>query len=698
MIGFCLYLQRRFDQARQIYSEILATYPNSIIKDDIKIFIDKMWPKDLVQKAENEDIRTHFLCMDKGIVYNKKGSLFLIKFENEDLDKMQIFPFNTKRFFSPLGDEFIVGSGDYLWKISIDGKRKTKIVKQQGEKVNIFWSFDAKAIIYESEEVLYLIRFSDNKLNKLLEKSPDAPSFFPAWSKDSKKIACLNWSENGSSADLIIFDSNGNREKRIKRILDENIQFATTQGFIWSWDNNKIAYAINRKWRLGVVDEIRVVDINYGSVKTIIYDSAIDICWSPDSSKISYSNYRGTLVIDANGKNWHHLSNIRIGSLRWNSNQMLCGIGIREDFFVYRILNLEGKTKKYIIKGTNPVLSKDGNLIAYNDDKGRLWVEDVRKGIRKILSYSKIEPAKWLYKDLKIICFDSNDYFVIDRYNRKKQHVYSGTQIISLTSFKNLTFIPKSYDNNSIFGNLGGNIVRLKDNTKYILTLKGGKNPILSRDKKYVVYENAGNLWTMNPNGINKFQLTLLGGRNPNWFGDKIIFEQPEKTTLNWWNFNLKINQKIQQERGKIGKEFLLDVIQPIDEKECICIINKDGSNCVKLIRQGGNPDISITGKIAFERNNMIWTKNINGEKESKLVKGKCPKWSYDGNTLAYLKDDNLWIMDMDKKEKKIDELIEDFDWLSAKNKIIYSKNGALYIKDVSTNEMVQLTRSIPKC
>ncbi len=675
MIGFCLYLQRKFKESNDVYLKMLS---NSPIKDDIKDFIDK---KSFGQELVNEAI--YFLCMDKRIVYHKEGSLFLINFKNEDLDKMQIFPFNTKIFFSPSGNEFIVGSGDYLWKVSIDGKQKTKIAKQQGVKINIHWSFDAKAIIYEAEDAIYLIQFNENKLTKLLEKSPDVPSFFPCWSKDSTKIACLNWDKNGV-ADLVIFDSNGNRKKGIKKILDKNIRFSTNQGFIWSWNNNKIAYGITRKWIRGIVEEIRVIDIDSGVVRTLIYDSARDICWSPDSSKISYSNYRGILVIDANGKNWQHLSNIRMGSPQWSSNQMLCGIGSREGFFVYRILNLEGKTKKFTIKGNNPLLN--GNLITYNDDSGRLWLENISSRERKILSYSKIKPIKWLANNSKIICFDSSNYFIIDIYNRKEQHIYSGTPIITL-----------AYDDNSIFGNLDGNIVRLKDETKYLLTLKDGKNPVLSENKNYVIYENAGNLWIMNSDGTNKFQLTLLGGRHPNWFENKIIFEQPEKTiargatSLNWWDFNLKVNQKIQEEKGKIGQEYLLDVIQPINVRENICVINEDGANCIKLINHGSNPDISITGKIAFERNEMVWTKNIEGGKESKLVKGKCPKWSCDGKILAFIRDNNLWIID--KKEKKLEDAIEYFDWL-ANNKIAYFKNGALFIMDVYTDEVIQLTKS----
>jgi hypothetical protein len=372
---------------------------------------------------------------------------------------------------------------------------------------------------------------------------------------------------------------------------------------------------------------------------------------------------------------------------------MLCGIGIRKEFFVYRILSLKRKTKKFIIQGTNPLLSKNGKLIAYNDDKGRLWLENISNKTRKILSYSKIKPIAWLFDNSKIICMDSKkDYFIINRHNRKKQYVYPGTQVTLLSSFKNLYFIPKSYDGNSIFGNLGGNIVRLKDKTIHFLTSNGGKNPRLSTNKKYLVYENAGNLWIMTIDGKDKFQLTLLGGNSPDWFGNRIIFTQPKKTILNWWDFNLKINQKIQQEKGKIGKEYLLDVIQPIDSKENICIINIDGGKCIKLISNGSNPDVSITGKIAFERNGMIWTKNINARKETKLVKGSLPKWSYDGKILAYLKDNSLWIID--KKEHKIQDLVEHFDWLLSKNKIAYTKDGALFIKDVVTNIEVQLTKS----
>jgi len=681
MIGFCLYLQRRFEEAKEAYLKVLAT--NSSMEDEIREFINQMSLENIAQKPINEDIKTPFLCTDKGIVYNSKNSLFLIDFNKEDLDK--IFPFNTNRFFSPLGDKFIVGSGDYLWEVSIDGREKIKLLKQQGTTVNIRWSPDAKAIIYETEEVLFLIQLDGNKVIKLLEKSPNTAPFSTSWSCNSTKIACLNWSEDGSFANLIIFDFNGNREKIIKKILGNYIYFS---GFIWSFDSNKIAYAISRKWAKGIVEEIRLVDVNQGSVRTIIYDSAEYLCWSPDSSRIAYSNYRGTLVINAQGKDWKYLSNIRMGSLQWRSNQTLCGIGVREGFFVYRTLNLNSQTKKFTIKGNNPLVSNYGKLIAYNDDKGRLCVLDINTSTQRIFPYSKITPVKWLANTSKIICFDGNNYFVVTR--RHKQEVYQGTPVTLLASFKNLTFSPKSYDDNSIFGNLGGNIIRIKDNTKYLLTLKGGKNPVLSPNKEYVVYENAGNLWIMKSNGINKFQLTLRGGNHPQWFGNKIIFTQPEKTILNWWDFDLKVNQKMHQEKGRIAKEYLLEVIQPIDSDENICIINDDGTNGMKLIQQGSNPDISITGKIAFERNGMIWVKD--GEKENKLVQGRCPKWSSDGKILAYLKDTDLWIID--KKEKKSVDTVEYFDWLPAKNKIAYSQNGALFIKDIYTDEVIQLTKS----
>jgi len=680
MRGFCLYLERRFKEAKDAYLKILST--KSTMKDEIREFVNQMSLENVAQKPINENIKTSFLCTDRGIIYNHKNSLFLIDFNKEDLNKL--FPFNTNRFFSPLGDKFIVGSGDYLWMVSIDGRKKIKLLKQQGTKTNILWSPDAKAIIYETQRALYLIQLDENKLITLLEKASDAYSFSTAWSCDSRKIACLNWNEESNFADLIIFDFSGKRKKIIKKIFGKYIYFS---GLIWSSDSNKIAYAISRKWTKGIVEEIRLVDVNSGSVRTIIYDSAEHLCWSPDSSKIAYSNYRGTLVIDATGKNWQYLSNIRMGSLQWNSNQTLSGIGMRAGFFVYRILNLNLKTKKFTLKGSNPLVSN--KLIAYNDDKGRLCVVDIQTHTQRIFPYSKIIPVKWLANNSKIICSDSNNYFLVDRYH--KQEVYQGTPVTLLASFKNIAFFPKSYDDNSIFGNLGRNIVRIKDNTNYLLTLKGGKNPVLATNKEDIVYENAGNLWIMKSNGRNKFQLTLLGGSQPKWFGNKIIFDQPEKTILNWWNFDLKVNQKIEQEKGKIAKEYLLEVIEPIDANKNICIINNDGSNLVRLIKEGCHADISITGKIAFERDKIIWVKE--GEEESKLVKGKYPKWSDDGKILAYLKDTNLWIRD--KKEKKIQEGIEDFQWVGAKNKIAYSKNGALFIKDIYTDEVVQLTKSL---
>lgn len=679
MIGFCLYGQRKIKEAKDTFLNLLSYYPNSLMKDDIRNFINKICNRVIEQELPQDKIKTHFLCTDKGIIYTKGDLLFLINFKDENMDR--IFPFNTKMFFSPSGSEFIVGSGDYLWRVSINGNRKTPIAKQEGEKVNIIWSPDAKDIIYETQKSLYLIKLKENKSIKLLEKSFDTASFFPYWSKDSTKIACLNWNEEGK--DLIIFDSNGHRKKTIKKIFGNYIYFS---GFIWSGNSDKIAYSISRKWTKGIAEEIRVVDVDDGSVRTVIYDSAEHLCWSPDSSKIAYSNYRGTLVIDINGKNWQYLSNIRLGFLHWNSNQTLGGIGVRDGFFVYRFLNLNRQTKKITIQGTNPILSEYGNLIAYNDEQGKLCVVDISKGQK--LSYSKIKPINWLSHNSKIIgSDDSNNYFIIDRFNRKEQPVYQGTPVTLLTSFKS-TFIPKSYDDNFIFGNLGGNIVRLKDKTKYFLTLTGGKNPALSRNKEYVVYENADNLWIIAPDGTNKTQLTLFGGYHPCWFEDKIIFEQPAKSALNWWDFNLMINLKIEQEKGKIGKEYLLDVIQPVDSKENIAIINKDGANYTKLIKQGKNPDVSITGKIAFEREDMIWVKEE--RRETKLVTGKSPKWSCDGKILAYLKDNNLWIIN--EKEKKLQDAVEHFEWLLSKNKIAYTKNGALFMMDVYTNKTVQLT------
>ena len=76
-----------------------------------------------------------------------------------------------------------------------------------------------------------------------------------------------------------------------------------------------------------------------------------------------------------------------------------------------------------------------------------------------------------------------------------------------------------------------------------------------------------------------------------------------------------------------------------------ILVVNADGTNQVPLANDmtaaEKNPSWSVTGKIAYERDDEIWTMNGDGSNQA-LFTGisqtspKAPKWSPDGSKLAF--------------------------------------------------------------
>lgn len=118
-----------------------------------------------------------------------------------------------------------------------------------------------------------------------------------------------------------------------------------------------------------------------------------------------------------------------------------------------------------------------------------------------------------------------------------------------------------------------------------------------------------------------------------------------------------------------------------------------------------------IEPKAAFVKNNHLWIKN--GENEKQITsKGSIsyPKWSFDGNWIAYLKgnthplfEGELWLYSLkeDKHIKLHDKSIHNFQWSPTDNSLGFQVNpkeqgngfrsrGHLYMADVMTLTTIQ--------
>lgn len=112
------------------------------------------------------------------------------------------------------------------------------------------------------------------------------------------------------------------------------------------------------------------------------------------------------------------------------------------------------------------------------------------------------------------------------------------------------------------------------------------------------------------------------------------------------------------------------------------------------------NAFATVQEKAAFIRHDDLWVKINN--KEGRLTKGeyvRYPKWSYDGQWLAYLKavkqdgnivyDGELWLYNLhtNKHFKMASKVNKNFQWSGRENKLAYLVNKTLYVVDTKPSK-----------
>jgi Tol biopolymer transport system component len=134
-----------------------------------------------------------------------------------------------------------------------------------------------------------------------------------------------------------------------------------------------------------------------------------------------------------------------------------------------------------------------------------------------------------------------------------------------------------------------------------------------------------------------------------------------------------------------------------------ISVINADGSNQTNITNtQNANelkPSWSVTGKIAYERNNQIWVMNQDGTNQTQFPGITQPSpttaaWSPDGGKLAFMSAGEIWKINADgtNEQRVTTNATADTDpaWSPDGTKIVFAKGGSgiALVNTDGTNEM----------
>jgi Tol biopolymer transport system component len=140
-----------------------------------------------------------------------------------------------------------------------------------------------------------------------------------------------------------------------------------------------------------------------------------------------------------------------------------------------------------------------------------------------------------------------------------------------------------------------------------------------------------------------------------------------------------------------------------------ILVVNADGTNRTNLSNTPGisetNAAWSVLGKIAYVRDNKIWTMNDNGTNQAEFTgitqpTPFNPAWSPDGSKLAFVSNGEIWKINADgTNEQRVTlNATTDYDpsWSSDGTKIVFNKGtvGIAAINADGTNEVILTSNS----
>lgn len=216
-----------------------------------------------------------------------------------------------------------------------------------------------------AESTLYVLDPSNGESRRLTSA---IDSWQPSWSPDGRLLAFIG-AMKGEDNYLFVMNADGSDLRRLVR--------AGSTG-AWSPDGSKIAYAHRGRDEL---DELRIVDVDTGRVKTVlISDRGLDnesVSWSPDGKALLFisSSDQGPyslFEVNPDGKNLRVIGSEASFGFAWSpSGQRIAyaGLGNQEDLDIISV-RADGSDERNLTIGSPeiesfPAWSPDGTMIAF---------------------------------------------------------------------------------------------------------------------------------------------------------------------------------------------------------------------------------------------------------------------------------------------------------------------------------------------
>lgn len=411
----------------------------------------------ILQMKEDESGRLWFFALNGQLSYLKDG-----KFYNKDNDQLL-----RKLNFNTVIVSFLIDKSGKIWLgtnsnliVCWDGKMIRKYVSPNPDDKFI------NAFIHEDEQG-NILAYSDLSVQHFNGKT------FSIVRSKVRPISYMT-ARNMPDQSLIYLDQEGLKELKSGKIND---LISIPQNLI----NNMSGY--------------------------FYYDQALKEVW--------LANANGTFALNRNGKTVQYLQDISVNQAMKDSNQ---NMWFATTTGIYMLPNVNNRLS--IIDAESGLSSNVIKSIT-KDGKNRLWLgtDDAVIDILDTHNYQIMEVGLddfKKYKTIKQLSFDAKNesiYFASDYGMGVFKNIYKNTDDVSyLKEANNSMFVIKHFslsgNNNHLALALSSGVVFLSDKVKRFEfnSLKYKEKEDFFKDRSYhVFYDDKGNLWFSNINGLSEF-------------------------------------------------------------------------------------------------------------------------------------------------------------------------------------------------